>query len=316
MEYQIRTDLAIETREMYKDAQKIDDEIPGVKTTVDNSDDDILITKVEIFSEDAANALNKPQGKYITIESQNMKDDYGEVHDKISIIVSKTIKELANLEKESTVFVVGLGNWNVTADALGPKVVSDVDITRHLIDYMPEYVLPNTRSVCAVSPGVLGTTGIETGEIIKGIVDKIRPSLIIAIDALASRKMERVSTTIQISDTGIIPGSGIGNTRNAINKESLGIPVIAIGVPTVVDAATIASDTLEIVINKLKERLELKDDLISKIDQKDKYNYIREVLNPGELNYVVTPSEIDEIITNVSKILSNGINMALQEENQ
>ena len=219
MEYKIRTDLAIETREIYKTAQKIDDEVPGVETTVDNSDEDMLITKVKITTKEAEEALQKPQGIYVTIESSKLKEDYENVHEKIAKKVSETIKELGNLIAGDTVLVVGLGNWDVTADALGPKVISDIEITRHLLEYMPEYVVPGTRPVCAVSPGVLGTTGIETGEIIKGIVEKIRPNLIIAIDALASRKMERVSTTIQISDTGITPGSGIGNKRNAIDNE-------------------------------------------------------------------------------------------------
>ena len=309
MEYKIRTDLAIENREMYRKAQKIDEEIPGVKTELDDGDEDMLITKVEIMSDEAEKIMNKPKGKYITIESQKLKEDDEKVLEKISKKVSNTIKELANLKEGDNVLVVGLGNWNVTADALGPKVISAVDITRHLVNYIPQYVLPGTRPVCAVSPGVLGTTGIETGEIIKGIADKVKPDLIIAIDALASRKMERVSTTIQIADTGIIPGSGIGNSRNAINKDLLNIPVIAIGVPTVVDAATISSDTLDLMIAKLKEK---SNNNVMNFDQIDKYEFIKEVLNPGELNYVVTPSEIDEIITNVSKTLADGINMALQ----
>lgn len=311
MEYKIRTDLAIETREIYKTAQKIDDEVPGVKTTVDNSDEDMLITKVKITTKEAEEALQKPQGIYVTIESSKLKEDYENVHEKIAKKVSETIKELGNLIAGDTVLVVGLGNWDVTADALGPKVISDIEITRHLLEYMPEYVVPGTRPVCAVSPGVLGTTGIETGEIIKGIVEKIRPNLIIAIDALASRKMERVSTTIQISDTGITPGSGIGNKRNAIDKETLGIPVIAIGVPTVVDAATIANDTLELMIGKLKEEKSEIADAIEKMENDNKYSYIKEVLSPEELNYIVTPSAIDEIITNVSKVLASGINTAL-----
>ena len=247
----------------------------------------------------------------MTIEASKLKEDYENVHEKISKKVSETIKELGNLIAGDTVLVVGLGNWDVTADALGPKVISDIEITRHLLEYMPEYVVPGTRPVCAVSPGVLGTTGIETGEIIKGIVEKIRPNLIIAIDALASRKMERVSTTIQISDTGITPGSGIGNKRNAIDKETLGVPVIALGVPTVVDAATIANDTLELMIGKLKEEKSEIADAIEKMENDNKYSYIKEVLSPEELNYIVTPSAIDEIITNVSKVLASGINTAL-----
>ncbi len=313
MEYKIRTDLAIETREIYKTAQKIDDEIPGVETTIDDTETDMLITKVKVTTKEAEEAMGKPQGTYVTIEAPKLKEENEELNEKVAKKLAEIIREMGHLVKDDTVFVVGLGNWDVTADALGPKVISDVEITRHLLEYMPQYVVPGTRPVCAISPGVLGTTGIETGEIIKGIVEKIRPNLIIAIDALASRKMERVSTTIQISDTGITPGSGIGNKRNAINQETLGVPVIAIGVPTVVDAATIANDALDLMITKLKEEQNVLGDTLEKIENEDKYQYIKEVLNPGELNYIVTPSEIDGIITNISQILADGINMAVND---
>ncbi len=313
MEYKIRTDLAIETREIYKTAKKIDDEIPGVKTIIDDADEDMLITKVEVTTFEASEALQKPQGIYVTIEASKMKEDNEKIFKKITSKIAQIIREMGKLGDGDTVLVVGLGNWDVTADALGPKVISNIEITRHLIEYVPEYVMPGTRAVCAISPGVLGTTGIETGEIIKGIVEKIKPNLIIAIDALASRKMERVSTTIQISNTGITPGSGIGNKRNAINEEKLGIPVIAIGVPTVVDAATIANDTLELILKNLKNDEKDNSKIIENIENSDKYKYIKEILVPEELNYIVTPSGIDEIITNVSKILATGINLALNE---
>lgn len=313
MEYKIRTDLAIETREMYKTAQKLDDEIPGVKTTVNDEDVDILITKVEITTSEAEKALSKPQGVYVTIETQKLKEDHGEADEKIAKKISEEIRNLCKLSSGDTVLVVGLGNSDVTADALGPKVISEIEITRHLLEYVPEYVEPGTRPVCAISPGVLGTTGIETGEIIKGIVEKIEPKLIIAVDALASRKMQRVSTTVQISDTGITPGSGIGNKRNAINKETLGVPVVAIGVPTVVDAATIAQDTLDLMLSKLEENPNKLRDTIKELSEQEKYGYIREILAPAELNYIVTPSEIDEIITNVSKILAKSINLAIND---
>lgn len=314
MEYKIRTDLAIETREIYKTAKKIDDEIPGVKTTIDDVDEDMLITKVEVTTSEASEALQKSQGVYVTIESSKMKEDNEKISKKVADKVSQIIKEMGKLDnRDATVLVVGLGNWDVTADALGPKVISNIEITRHLIEYIPEYVMPGTRAVCAISPGVLGTTGIETGEIIKGIVEKIKPNLIIAIDALASRKMERVSTTIQISNTGITPGSGIGNKRNAINEEKLGVPVIAIGVPTVVDAATIANDTLELILKNFKNEESDNLRMPQNMENIDKYKYIKEILTPEELNYIVTPSGIDEIITNVSKILASGINLALNE---
>jgi spore protease len=175
-------------------------------------------------------------------------------------------------------------------------------------------VKPGTRPVCGVAPGVLGTTGIETGEIIKGIVEKIKPNLLIAIDALASKNMERVSTTIQIADTGIVPGSGVNNSRNAISKETLGIPVIAIGVPTVVDAATIANDALEMVFENMKKGTEAGSDLynvIGRLEADDKHKLIEEVLTPTDMNFVVTPKEIDDIITNASEVVANSINLAL-----
>jgi spore protease len=196
----------------------------------------------------------------------------------------------------------------------GPKVISNLEITRHLLEYVPQYVKPGTRPVCGVAPGVLGTTGIETGEIIKGIVEKIKPNLLIAIDALASKNMERVSTTIQIADTGIVPGSGVNNSRNAISKETLGIPVIAIGVPTVVDAATIANDALEMVFENMKKGTEAGSDLynvIGRLEADDKHKLIEEVLTPTDMNFVVTPKEIDDIITNASEVVANSINLAL-----
>ena len=310
MDYKIRTDLAIETREMYKTAQKIDDERPGVKTEVDDSDKDMLITRVEIMSDEAEKALGKPKGKYITIESQKLKEDDEEVLDKISSKVANIIKELGKLKEGDNVFVVGLGNWNVTADALGPKVISAIDITRHLVNYMPEYVLPGTRPVCAVSPGVLGTTGIETGEIIKGITDKVNPNLIIALDSLASRKMERVSTTIQISDTGIVPGAGVGNTRSEISKNTLNIPVVAIGVPMVVEAATIASDCLDLFIEKMQREAK-SNDILNAFKDADKYSIIKETLVEEKYDLIVTPKEIDGLIENMSSIVARGINKSL-----
>jgi spore protease len=196
----------------------------------------------------------------------------------------------------------------------GPKVISSLEITRHLLEYVPQYVKPGTRPVCGVAPGVLGTTGIETGEIIKGIVERIKPNLIIAIDSLASRNMERVSTTIQIADTGIVPGSGVNNSRNAITKDTLGIPVIAIGVPTVVDAATIANDTLELLFENMKKGTEYGTNLynvIGKLEEQDKHKLIEEVLTPTDMNFVVTPKEIDDIISNTSEVVANSINIAL-----
>ena len=212
----IRTDLAVETREMYRQAQKIEDEIPGVDTTVDDFSKDIVVTSVKIITDEAAEAMGKVKGEYVTIDAPKLKLNDEEFNEKVGEKLVEVIKKISNLRPMDTVLVVGLGNEKITADALGPKVISKIDITRHLLEYVQQYMKPGTRSVYGVAPGVLGTTGIETGEIIKGIVEKIRPNVIIAIDALASRRIERIATTIQIANTGIVPGSGLGNHRNAI----------------------------------------------------------------------------------------------------
>src|SRR5690606_35629985 len=186
--------------------------------------------------------------------------------------------ELVNILKlgpKSAILVVGLGNWNVTPDALGPKVVSNLMVTRHLLEYLPDQVDEGVRPVCAVAPGVLGITGIETGEIVKGIVDRIRPDYIIAIDALAARKLERVNTTIQIADTGIAPGSGVGNKRMELSKDTLGVPVLAIGVPTVLDAATMANDAIDLVLDSLIEQAPQGTEfynMLRSIDREEKYS--------------------------------------------
>ena len=306
----IRTDLAVETRELYRQAKKIDDEIPGVETRVDDSNSDIVITSVKIISDEAAEAMGKAKGEYITIDAPKLKQNDESFNEKVGDKLIEVIKNITDLKPTDTVLVVGLGNEKITADALGPKVVSKIDITRHLLEYVPQYMSPDTRSVCAIAPGVLGTTGIETGEIIKGIVEKIKPNLIIAIDALASRKIERIATTIQIANTGIVPGSGLGNHRNAITKETMGVPVIAIGVPTVVEAAVIANDALELLVEKLQKEARSNREL-NELIEKDNYEEIKSALMPNDVNLVVTPKDIDELIENIKEIIVRGINFAM-----
>lgn len=316
----IRTDLALEAHELFKqqamrEVLKERGEPPGVE--VENAGNaDIKITRVRVTSPTGEASIGKPMGNYITLEVPGIKNND-------QVLIENTCKALAveltgiiNLGEKDTVLVVGLGNWNVTPDALGPKVVSSMMVTRHLLEYVPEQVDEGVRPVCAVAPGVLGITGIETGEIVKGIVDKVKPKLIIAIDALASRKMERVSTTIQIADTGIAPGSGVGNKRMALSKDTLGVPVIAIGVPTVVDAATMANDTIDLVIDSMvKEAPQGTDfyNMLRSIDRDEKYQMIREVLSPYVGNLIVTPKEIDDIIERISKVIANGLNIALHK---
>lgn len=302
MNIEIRTDLALETREIYKKAQNLEDEIPGVETKIDDSDKDFLFTHVKILSEEGASALGKPIGDYITIESKYMNDEVENIDNKIIDKMAYVIKDISHMVKKDTVLVVGLGNSDVTPDALGPKVVDNLNITRHLIEYAPELVNENTRAVSAIVPGVLGTTGIETGEIVKGIVEKIQPNLVVVVDALAAKDMNRISRTIQISNTGITPGSGVKNNRFSITSESLGVPVIAIGVPTVVGVPTIVNEAIEYVADKF-------EDVKSPLENK---NYMQDILENKDFDFMVTPNDIDDIISNLSRLVADGINTALQ----
>lgn len=302
MSWNIRTDLAIENREVYRKAEKLENEIPGVETSVEQVSDDFKITEVKILSEDGAKALDKPVGSYYTLEADNLTLGIESLNEQVESKMMEILKKLMKLEASDTVLIVGLGNEDVTPDSIGPKVVSKIDITSHLIKYVPEYIKEGTRAVSAIVPGVLGTTGIETSDIIKAIAEKVQPDKIIVIDALAARNIKRIKNTIQISDTGIAPGSGVGNNRQRINEELLGIPVIAVGVPTVVDSKTIVSDVIEGIIEK---------DNVAQNQKEQYYDFIENMLPGIENNSMVTPNEIDEVIENISTILANGINMAL-----
>ena len=229
---EIRTDLAIENREIYQ--EKNSGEVPGVEVEKEEGRD-YTVTRVKILDEIGVRNLGKPKGVYITIEVPKLKNTDQDLKDEISKLLAKEIKGIGRNNENTKTLIVGLGNWNVTPDALGPKVVDRVLVTRQFFVAYKKDKDETVANVSALSPGVMGLTGIETSEIVKGIVEKTNPDLVIAIDALASRKMERVSTTIQISDTGINPGSGIGNKRIGLNEAYLGVPVLSIGVPTVVD---------------------------------------------------------------------------------
>ena len=235
--FEFRTDLASERRDLYKKANNIENEIDGIEAEEEQISNNIKITRVKILNENGEKAIGKVKGNYVTIDLKNMKymgeDDIQSASEVLSEELKKMIDEFVSKEEE--ILVVGLGNVYVTPDALGPKVINEIDITRHLLKYVPQYLDKNTRPVSAISPGVLGTTGIETAEILKGIVDNIEPKLVIVIDSLASRSMERISSTIQLADTGIVPGAGVDNARKELTQNTLGIPVIAIGIPTVVD---------------------------------------------------------------------------------
>lgn len=315
--FKIQTDLALETRELVQ--KGLGREIEGVEVEERKEfDDKIKITKVKINSIKGEAILQKPMGNYITIEADGLRDEDFEVQEQVSKILANELESLINVSQKSTVLVVGLGNWNVTPDSLGPKVVSKVLITRHLFEFVPEKVKDRRiRSVCAISPGVLGITGIETSEIISGIVHRIHPDLIIAIDALASRRLERISTAIQIADTGIVPGSGIRNERKGITKDTVGVPVVAIGVPMVVDAAIIANDAIDLLLERLKNETDRSSPLymlLESIPDEDRFNLIKEVIFPYYGNLFVTPKDIDRIVENISTVIADGINKAIHPE--
>lgn len=310
--YNFRTDLAVERREIFKKANKIENEIDGVETESITDDKDIITTRVKITSEAGEKALGKPIGNYITIDIKKIKSIDEDKIIQASDVLARELKTLIDMQigKTDDILVVGLGNQYVTPDALGPRTITDIDVTRHILNYMPELLEQDTRPVSAISPGVLGTTGIETLEILKGIVDNIKPKLIIVIDALASRSVERISSTIQIADTGIIPGAGVGNTRKELSKKTLGIPVIALGIPTVVESAVLVNDCLDLFIENLQQNAK-SNEYLNKMREEDNYEKIKKALIPNDYNMIVTPKEIDELIDNMKNVVARGINYAI-----
>ena len=309
--FQVRTDLAVEARELYSKEQKR--EVPGVEVTKEEGDKYSII-RVKIIEDVGERIMGKPKGTYITIEVPNLKKPSAELKEEISNRIAMELKGLISGKKHTKSLVVGLGNWNITPDALGPKVVDKVMVTRHFFVTYNKESDETFANVSALSPGVMGLTGIETSEIIKGVVEKTKPDLVLCIDALASRNMNRISTTIQLSDTGISPGSGVGNKRIGLNEEYLNVPVISIGVPTVVDAATMINDTMDLIIGSMRSEAQVGTEfykILEDISKEEKYSLIKEVLEPFMPDTIVTPKEIDELIDNLSIIIANGINMAL-----
>ena len=227
--YNFRTDLALERRDIFRKNNNLE-EIDGVEIENKEINENLKVTKVNITNQNGEQSIGKPIGTYITIDIQKLRLAEEAEIQKSAEVLSDELKEIINkhIESKDDILVVGLGNMYVTPDSLGPKVINDIDVTRHIIKYLPQYIDENSRPVSAISPGVLGTTGIETLEILEGVVKEIKPKLLIVIDALASRSIERISSTIQLSDTGIVPGAGVGNTRKEISKNTLGIPVVAI----------------------------------------------------------------------------------------
>ena len=309
--YNFRTDLAVERNDIYKKVNNIQNEIDGVKIE-NESQEEIDISRVKIINKEGEKKLGKTIGNYITLDVKNIKLADDEKIEKIAEKVADELRKVIGEHVSDTddILVVGLGNIYVTPDALGPKVVPNIEVTRHILEYMPKIMPEDTRPVSAISPGVLGTTGIETMEVLKGVVDNIHPKLLIVIDALASRSIERISSSIQIADTGIVPGAGVDNKRKEISKKTLGIPVIALGIPTVVDLASITNDCINMFIENLQQKA-MSNDYLNKLKQQDNYEEIKEALIPKDYNMIVTPKEIDKLIENMSKIISKGINMAL-----
>lgn len=310
--YSIRTDLALEQKERFESDQV---EIQGVVLEEDYDEErEIKITTVRIETENGAKIMRKPVGTYVTMEAPNMAVPDEDYHREISAELAKFLSGFLKTDKEDySVMVVGLGNRKVTPDALGPHVVDNLNITRHIIREYGKYAMgeEHVRLVSAIVPGVMGQTGMETVEIIRGVVREAEPDFIIAIDALAARSSKRLNRTIQIADTGINPGSGVGNHRNAITEETVGVPVIAIGVPTVVDAATIVNDTMENLIRALETSEALKGVglVMQGYNATEKYELVKELISPHLNGLFVTPKDIDETVKRISYTISESLNL-------
>lgn len=304
----VRTDLAIEAHE---DALR-QGQLPKGVHVDEQSREGVSTSRVSITTEAAARQLGKPKGHYVTFTAPGLRQRDHQVQDALARFLVAELDRLLHLHKESKVLVIGLGNWHATPDALGPRVVGRLLVTRHLMEHVPQNLEGKLRSVAALAPGVLGTTGMETGEIVRAVAEHVRPDVVVAIDALAARAVERIGVTLQLADTGIHPGSGVGNHRAALNRETLGVPVIAIGVPTVVHAITIARDTVSTLLNQLRQEAAFYD-MVREMDEADQDALIREVLQPSVGDLMVTPKEIDMLIADLSRLLSGALNSVFHQ---
>lgn len=349
--YSVRTDLAIEAKEMVW-TEKTNEEEENLSSVAgvivkEREEKDCKITMVEITAQ-GEKEIGKKKGRYLTLDVYGIRQKDSELQQTVQEVFAKEFTHFMQqigIGKDDSCLVVGLGNWNVTPDALGPHVCENILVTKHLFKLQPESVEKGFRPVSAIAPGVMGTTGIETSDIIFGVIEKTKPDFVIAVDALASRSIERVNATIQISDTGIHPGSGVGNKRKELSEETLGIPVIAVGVPTVVDAVSITSDTIDFILKhfgkELKEgdrpsrslvpaklsfgeRRKLTEDdlpeeqqrktflgMLGTLSDEEKRELIYEVLSPIGHNLMVTPKEVDVFIEDTANLIANGLNDAL-----
>lgn len=284
-----RTDLAVEATQLWQEQAGETTQLRGVQAR-DSVREGYKVTTVRILDESGAQALGKPVGTYITVELDGLLRREEDAFPRAARALAAELRGLLDLKEGDAVLVAGLGNRAITPDGIGPKAADYTLVTRHLVEQVPEQ-FGAFRPVSALAAGVLGTTGMESGELISAVVEKTRPACVLAVDALASRSLRRVGRTVQLSDTGIVPGSGVGNHRMALNRETLGVPVIAIGVPTVVDAATLACD------------------LLSEAGRED--------LDPAALsgageNLIVTPREVDTQAGDLAKVIGYGIDLALQ----
>lgn len=313
--YQIRTDLALETQEKMQEDHV---ELKGVRFLEEKVDKNLTISTVVIETENGAKTMGKPKGTYITIEAGNMAEEDEDYHREISVQLARVIRELTHVKKEEiSVLVVGLGNRDVTPDALGPRVVDNLFITRHILNEYGKYAFGQDKvnRISSIVPGVMAQTGMESLEIIKGIIKETKPDLIVAVDALAARSTKRLNRTIQVTDTGINPGSGVGNHRHGLNEKSLGVPVISIGIPTVVDAATIVNDTMYNLVTAMAQSKAFSalGSSLEDLNEGEKYELIRELLSPNLNAMFVTPKDIDESVKRLSFTVSEGLNIAFME---
>lgn len=315
--YAVRTDLALDAQETLS-SQQNGGIIPGV-TSSSSEDDGIFVNKIIIENEAGAQALGKMIGHYTTIEVPGLRSKDSQLQDRVT---TKLAQEFAaflqqlGIDQQAKMLIIGLGNWHVTPDALGPTVIDNLLVTRHFFELMPDQVEDGYREVSAIAPGVLGITGIETGDIVQGIVEKTKPDIVIAIDALASSTLERINTTIQISNVGIHPGSGVGNKRKGLTLETLGVPVIAIGVPTVVFASTIVNNSMELIMNNMRKHTENTSAIFGALDQltkDERLTLVKEVLEPLGHDLLVTTKDVDEFIEDIANIIAGGLNAALHE---
>jgi len=294
--FNLNVDMAVEARDLVRGATN--QEIPGVEEKVEQMEN-IKITTITVKDQAGAQKMGRPVGSYITIESPPLKINDPYVKDEIikAMVASMPLLIGSNLPADSTVLLVGLGNWRATPDALGPKFIEYSPITRHYHQYAPEALVQGMRPICGIAPGVLGITGLETFEVIKGIVEKVKPALLVVVDSLAAQNVERIGTSIQMCNTGIQPGAGIGNNRQAIRQEDLGVPVIAIGCPTIVNAAIIAAQAIKQFCSNTS----------AIYDEIKSVNAVQDVLSFFGGSLAVTPKEVDDIVENTSRIIAMGV---------